>query len=175
LKLEVLSLAVVCPGVIAKVTVVDRISFPDVAVRVIDVEGVTAAFEAVSRKCLDCPGMMVIAIGETVTPEGRPLTVTRMTLLNWPTPAAATLRARLGPPSIRERAVGVAENVKAGAGELGLEPHPNVSVSGIRAKRTKQKFFKVHHRRNGLVIQQWFTCPNTNPDSSTEFRAVLDN
>jgi hypothetical protein len=78
LKLKVLSVAVVVPGVMARAAAVERMSVPDVAIRVIGVEGVTAAFEAVSRIWPDCPGMMLIVDGEAVTPEGRPLMVTLM-------------------------------------------------------------------------------------------------
>jgi hypothetical protein len=81
LKLKVLSVAVVVPGVMARATAVERMSVPDVAVRVIGVEGVTAAFEAVSRIWPGCPGVMLIVDGEAVTPEGRPLMVTLKTPL----------------------------------------------------------------------------------------------
>jgi hypothetical protein len=93
LKLEVLSVAAVSPGVIAKFAVVDRISFPDVALRVMATDGITAAFEAVSWNWPDCPGMMLSSDGVAVTPEGRSLTVTRMALLNLPTAVAATVTA----------------------------------------------------------------------------------
>ena len=90
LKLKVLSVAVVVPGIIARVTLVERVNVPDVAVTVMGIEGIAAAFEAVSRNWPDCPGVVLIVDGETATPEGRPLTVTLMTLLNSPTAVAAT-------------------------------------------------------------------------------------
>ena len=92
-KLEVLNVAVVGPGVIARVAVVERLSAPDVAMMVMGAEGVTAAPEAVSRIWVDCPGVMLIVSGEAVTPEGRPPTVMLMALLNLPTAVAATVIA----------------------------------------------------------------------------------
>ena len=91
LKLGVLSAAVVVPDVIARVAVVERMSAPDVAMRVMGTEGVTAASEAVSRIWVDCPGVMLIVAGEAVTPEGRPPTVMLMALVNLPTAVAATV------------------------------------------------------------------------------------
>ena len=93
LKLEVLSVAVVCPILTARAAVVEWVSSPDVAVRVMGTEGVTAAFEAVSRIWPDCPGIRLIVDWEAVTPEGRPLTVTLMALLKSPTAVAVIFMA----------------------------------------------------------------------------------
>jgi hypothetical protein len=91
-KLEMLTVAVVVvPGRMASAAAAVRMSAPDVAMRVMGTEGVTAAFEAVSRIWVDCPGVMLIVAGEAVTPEGRPPTVMLMALLNLPTAVAATV------------------------------------------------------------------------------------
>ena len=92
-KLEVLTVAVVGPGVIARVAGVERMSASDVAMMEMGIEGVTAAPEAVSRIWVDCPGVMLIVAGEAVTPEGRPPTVMLMALSNLPTAVAATVTA----------------------------------------------------------------------------------
>jgi hypothetical protein len=145
LKLKVLSAAVVVPGVMAIATAVEWTNVPDVAVRVMGVEGVVAAFEAVSIIWPDCPGMILIVDGEAVTPEGRPLTPTLMTPLKLLLAVAANAMAWLGPPSITERAVGVTESMKLGSDVL----HPNISASEIK---TKQEFLNKMGPEMNLVI-----------------------